>query len=821
MSRSLLLLLLLVPALVFPQNVVINEIVASNHNTIQDEDGTASDYIELFNAGTGAVQLQGYGLSDDPSVQKWQFGGQLLVPGGYLIVFASDKNKKATFWHTNFKISASGESIVLTDPAGAVIDRVDIPASESDIAYGRISDGSLPWIFQTPSPGAKNTGTIILPLSDPVVASQPAGFYSPSVTVALTAGGSKIHYTLDGGDPDTTSTVYAQPITIQKTSVLKAVSTKAGHRPSPIIHQSYFINENTDLPVISLSSDPYNLFDYNHGIYADGPGWTPTAPNYGANFWMDWERPAHIEFFEDDKSLGFSENCGIAIYGAYTRSFPMKSISVKFKSEYGVSEIHYPLFPDLDLPTYDSFVLRNSGNDFYYTHIRDAMMQTLVQDLDIDYLEYRPAAAFINGEYWGIYNIREKISEHYVASHHNVDADNIDMLEGNMELIHGDAQNYQQLVNYISSHNMATDEAYNYVNQMIDLDECLLYFAAEVYYNSQDWPANNLKYWRERSAAGRWRWILYDLDFGFNLYETTGQSENHLTYLLSGIETRPGSNPPWSTLLPRKLMENPRIKNQFINLIADLLNTNFESSRVVNTINQLAGHIANEIGRHRKRWGISEQTASDHMKRMTTFALERPGYLRGFVRDYFHCGEAGKITLNATPGGQIRLNSLIFKSGELPWSGIYFIGNPVSLTAIPDPGYKFDGWTGAVVSPDSSASLTISRYTNVTASFSALSSAVAERGDGEMIPDRTRLLQNYPNPFNLETTISFALTQSEFVTLKVFDLLGREVANLISDNRTAGIHSVQWDARGLASGIYLCRLEAGRENQWRKLYLLK
>jgi hypothetical protein len=819
MARAAVLFLLIFPCLVLSQGLLINEIVASNQNTIDDEDGDASDYIELYNGGSVALQLEGYGLSDNPSTpRKWLFGSAVLAPGERLLVFASDKNKKAVYWHTNFKISASGESVVLTDAAGALVDRVDVPAIAGDIAWGRVSDGAAAWILQTPSPGAANSGRIILPYSDPVTVTPAAGFYSAAVTVTLSAGGNTIFYTLDGSDPDSLSLPYTVPFAVSKTAVLKAVSMKADHQPSLTAHSTYFINESTDLPVISLSSDPYNLFSHTYGIYANGPGWTATAPNYGANFWMDWERPAHVEFFEDDKSPGFSENCGIAIYGAYTRSFPQKSISVKFKNDYGVNGIDYRLFPDLELSTFKAFVLRNSGNDFYYTHIRDAMMQTLVQDLDIDYLEYRPAAAFINGEYWGIYNIREKINEHYVATHWGVDPDNIDMLEGNMEVIHGDTRHYQQLIDYISTQDMTTDSAYAYVNRMIDLDECLLYFAAEVYYNSQDWPANNVKYWRERSAEGKWRWILFDVDFGFNLYETNGQAENHLSYLLTGIETRPGSNPPWSTLLPRKLVQNPKIRIRFINLIADLLNTNFESTRVAATINEMAGHIATEAVRHRKRWGITERTASDHLKRMVSFAQERPGYLRGFVRDWFNCGIDGRITLSATPGGRIRLNSLEFASSQLPWSGLYFRGNPVLLEAIPDPGYQFDGWSGSLYSADSLLTLAVGSASKMTASFSA-TSAVAFRDP--QIPVGLELRQNYPNPFNPATTIPFALARSSRVTLRIYDLLGREIAVLIAGDLAAGVHSVNWDARGLAGGLYLCRLEAGDEVLSKKLLLLK
>lgn len=910
MNKYLIILFLMLPSLMFSQNVVINEVMASNKNTIKDEDGEASDWIELFNKGAAEINLAGFGLSDDAAnLHKWKFGNISINPGEHLIVFASDKDRVAvlkhwetiitqgdkwkyiigsaavpTSWinpsfndaqwsegasgfgfgdnddatnlsagspfislfirkkiniddinkimravlhvdyddgfvayingvevaranlgtigtrpawnalagnheavmysggspekfeitltkdlfvngentiaievhnasststdlslipflslglsekptggkgtpailglestanypHTNFKISASGETILLSLPNGELSNSVDVPESVTDVSYARINDGNVSWNYQIPTPGKANTGNEFKGYADTVVASQKSGFYPAAINLTLSAGESKIFYTIDGSDPDSNSIRYTGPINIQKTMVIKAFTIKPACLPGPVVYNTYFINEKTALPVISLSTDPYNLFDYNYGIYANGPGWTSANPNFGANFWMDWERPAHIEFFEDDKKPGFSENCAIAIYGAWSRAFPQKSFSVKFKDNYGVSKINYPLFPNFDITSFKAFVLRNSGNDFQYTHIRDAMMQTLIKDLDIDYLEYRPATTFINGEYWGIYNIREKINEHYVAARHGVDPDSIDMLENNMQVIHGDANHYQELINYISTNDMTTDAAYNYVNKMINLDECLLYFAAQVYYNSQDWPANNIKFWRERSEKGRWRWILFDLDFGFNLYENNGQSENHLTYLLSGIETRPGSNPTWSTLLPRKLVENPRIKNQFINLIADLLNTKFESNRVINIIKNMADHISSEITRHRTRFSIG----GENLDRMNSFAKDRPGFLRGFVRDFFKCGNNGNLTINASEGGRVELNSLSFDKSEMPWSGVYFQNNAIQLKAIPKPGYKFAGWSGAVSLQDPSISINITNSALVTANFS-------------------------------------------------------------------------------------------------------
>lgn len=945
------------------QQIVINEVMASNKVTLFDENGDASDWIELHNPGSAAVNLSGYGISDDPAdSMKWRFNNTTIQAGGYLLVFASDKNRYGIQLHTNFKISASGETLVLTDSSGVIIDRVAVPVTALDISYARSTDGAISWELQKPSPGLKNNGIKIEGWADSISVSHRGGFYPAQIAVTLSAGASSLFYTLDGSIPDSTKTKYTAPIAITKTTVMKAISYKQNYLPTRPITHTYLINESTTLPVISLSASPYDLFDATNGIY----------PNYT----KDWERAAHVEFFEDDKSPGFSEDCGINIYGSQSATFPQKSLGVKFKQDYGVSKIEYDLFPGFRVKTFDSFVLRNSGNDFQYTHIRDAMMQMLVKDLDIDYQEYRPAATFINGQYWGIYNIREKISEHYVEHRYGVDPDSVDLLENNMMVINGDSLHYRRLIDYVSSQDMKTPAAYAYLDSVIDLDECILYFGAQAYYDNMDWPGTNIKFWRERSAKGKWRWFLFGLDFGFGLY-AHGPSEDHIAFMFSTIETR-YSNPPWSTLLQRKLIENPIIRNRFINQVADLLNTNFKSPRVVSTITTLANRIAAELPKHRTRWGITGENTT----KLTTFANERPAYLRTHMRTYFNCGNDGTLTLSASAGGSVQLNTLTLHTANLPFSGVYFQNTPIYLKAIPLPGYKFTGWTGAKTSLTDTISLNIASSTNLTANFSRDSSATTEivineinynsssqfnsgdwvefyngnpfsvdmsgwkfsdsdpthafsfptgtivepdhyivlaedsivfavsfpdvkdyfgkmgfgfSGSGESmklmnekgitvdsleyddqapwpleadalgstlelvnhqndntlaanwkaslghgspgkknsvatsvngittapIPTTYGLSQNYPNPFNPTTQIQYSIPQSGYVSLKVYNLLGEEIASLFDGVCNAGIYESTFDGGNFASGIYFYRLQSTNYSVTKKLILLR
>lgn len=947
----------------YGQNLVINEIMASNRNTVQDENGDAADWIELYNGGTQAVDLSGYSLSDDTlNVRKWSVNEGSIPAGGYQLIFASDKDRRADILHANFKLSASGETLLLSDPSGTVIDRVAIPVSAADISYGRIADGTATWVFQQPTPGTANTGGRIEGNADPIVWSHPGGFYPSTLEVTLSAGESRIFYTLDGSGPDTTDTEYTAPLTLSKTTVVKALSVKPGTLPTRPVTRTFFINESSGLPVISLSADPDDLFDPTSGIYA--------------NFNEDWERPAHVEFFEDDKRPGFSEDCGINITGSQSANWAQKSIAVKFKDDYGASAIDYPLFPDFRVTRFKSFVLRNSGNDWQSTHIRDALMQSLVRDLDVDCQEYRPAVTFINGEYWGIYNIREKVSEHYVANRHGADPDAIDMIENRMTVLHGDTTHYARLIRYMSENDMSAPAAYDTMDAMVDLDECILYYAAQAYYDNMDWPGTNIKFWRERIPAGKWRWILFDLDFGFGLY-AHGAWEDHVQFMFSTVETR-YSNPPWATFFQRKMVENPVIRNRFINQVADLLNTNFKSTAVASAIEAMAGRISGEIGRHRQKWGLSGESTA----KMITFANDRPAYLRDHMRQYFRCGADGRIMVTATGGGMVLLNTLRLQTADLPFSGIYFQGNSVHLKAVPRPGYRFSGWRGAVTSKSDTVSLRVSRTTNVQAIFIEDSGAskpvlineinyhspdaidcgdwvelhnpggwsadlsgwiltdsdtsrgftfptgtILETGgylvltedrakfsscfpdvrnfignsgfgldgSGEFIqlkdaegqvvdsltfsdqapwptepdglgstleltdpladnslgvnwkasvsngtpgrvnsvasgldsepngslPSKILLYQNYPNPFNQSTVIAFSLPVQSEVSLKIFDVSGREVAALVDQRLSAGHHSRTWDTAGLTSGVYFARLQAGSFRATRKLMLLK
>ena len=623
------------------------------------------------------------------------------------------------FLHTNFKLSSTGETLVLTNSQNLIVDQVNFGAIGSDISYGRQPDGSNSWLlFSEATPGDSNStqgfsGTV----AEPTV-SISGGFYSAPVTVSITpvSNNDIIYFTLDGSEPNETSTQYSNPIQINFTQVLRTKAYSTGLLPSTSVTNSYFINYSSSLTVVSLSTDPANLFDEEFGIYAMGDSAETSFPYFGANFWKDWERPVHVELFETDGSKGFGIDMGAKIFGGWSRGNAQKSFALFARGQYGASILNYKLFEELPFQEYEAFVLRNSGNDWLSTMFRDAFMTSLVDGIDIDKQDYRPAVLFINGEYWGIQNIREKVNEHFLAQHHNINPDSVDILENFGQVVQGDSSDYLALYSFIENNNMSIPLNYEYVKAEMDVDNYIKYFVSEIYFDNQDWPGSNIKYWR-KSSNDKWRWIMFDTDFGYGIWSSSAYQNNTLQFALE--PNGPGwPNPPWSTLFLRKLLENTSFKNDFINYFADLTNTNYKSENVVNKINSIASAIQPEIPKHSARWNqFTYNQWLTNVQNMRYFASHRLDYLRAHFIQKFNLSGTALVTLSNsdTAMGRIKINSLNIKSPS--WNGIYFLGIPITVKAQHNTGYRFVRWEGGDTSTNDSLSITLNGVLNLNAVF--------------------------------------------------------------------------------------------------------
>ncbi|RMG31428.1 MAG: T9SS C-terminal target domain-containing protein, partial [Bacteroidetes bacterium] len=669
-----------------------------DHEAQLYQDGSASRVVKripanFLRAGTNVLCIQAHNRSSNSSDLS-------IIPYLSLVYEAATTEGRppppelklhSRYMHTNFSISAQGERLYLYRADGSLADSLDLPPQQSGISYGLTPDG---WrYFATPTPGQPNTGeTYAGIVSTPIQFSHPGGPAGPlSLELSGISPQEHIRYTLDASLPGPHSALYEGPLTIDQPTVLRARVFRPGYLPSPVQTRTFLPGISHSMPVITLVSEPANFFDPDSGIMVRGHEYQPDFPYFGANFWQDWERPIHFAFYEEDGSNYLAFDGGVKIFGGWSRAMDQRSLSIFARRRYGTPDIDYPLFPDRPYTHFQALVLRNSGNDWLNTMMRDATLTSLMKGSGLDYQAYRPAVTYLNGQYWGFYNMREKINEHFLAAKHDLDPASLHIAEQNGKRIYGDNQDYLDLINFISATSLAQQHNYEQVAAQIDIDNYIMYQLAQVYFDNTDWPGNNIKFWK--ADGGKWRWILFDTDFGFGIWDNSKFLNNTLAFALEA-NGEGWPNPPWSTLLFRKLMENENFRHKFVNQFADELNTRFLPGRVGAHIDSMAAGIVAEIPAHYQRWGGSVEYWASQVENMKRFANLRAQRVKYHIMGQFGLPAFHSLRIeNPHPEqGYVRLNSLNIRQES--WAGDYFQGVPVELVAIPAPGYVFSHWLG-------------------------------------------------------------------------------------------------------------------------------
>ncbi len=637
--------------------------------------------------------------------------------------------------HTNFKLSSDGEDLILFDSTGNQLDLLNVSGLSTDDSIGRSPVDASIMYFDTPTPGSANPDTGYTGAIESTVEFSHDGgeFDGQSIILSGAAEGEEIRYTLDANIPNMSSSLYTSPIIIGDDTIVRAKIFRNNYIPSRTFSRTYVTSNTHDLPIVSLISEPYNFFDQQQGIYAYGPeeNYENNLPFFGANFWQDWEREVHFSFYEPSGELGVAMDAGIKIFGAWSRANDQRSFSIFARGRYGKGKLHYPIFPDLDYDKFESIVLRGSGNDWMKTNVKDVIATSLMKDSGIEYQDHRSAVVYLNGEYWGFYNIREKVNEHFLDDKINVDKSEINILEANGDIVQGSNTTYNDLISFVTNNNLSVQSNYDFVASQVDIDNFITYQIANIYLDNTDWPGNNVKFWN--SPETKWRWIMFDTDFAFYRPWENQSAYTNDTLSFALNDSGPGwPNPPWSTLLVRKLMENTGFKNQFINQFADEFNGRFKASNVVAHVDSIASTVSPEITRHFAHWS-NWDNRSEHWKNQNMlstfsqwenevniirdFANNRIGFLTQYFRNYF--GISGMFNLNLSinnpDAGSIQLNSLTIN--ESSWQGEYFDFIPVSLTAVPNEGYEFSSWQGTINQANSNAILTTSQNASVQAIF--------------------------------------------------------------------------------------------------------
>ncbi len=891
-ASAAILLLFCISAATAQTLIVINEFQASNNETVADEDGDFEDWIEIFNEGDAPARLTGYGLTDrEGDFFRWVFPDTSLGPGEFMLIWASGKNRRSPGapLHTNFSIAEHGEPLRLSDVNGEKLDSVPPIHVPTDYSYGRSQDGSDNWVFfSNPTPGFPNAGESHEQLLEPPQFSHNAGFYTQSFALSLTLANhpanAEIYFTIDGSIPgpdngtrlmegdtirienrtsepndismirtnnidetDPLNDGWKPPIgNVFKGTVVRAVAWAPNSKPLRVATQTYFVGDDLrdryQLPIVSLATDRDHFFSDATGIY---------VPD---NFWLrgeEWERPVHFEFFEKGGEPVLAQDAGVRIHGGTSRARPIKSLRMYARRSYGETWFEHPLIPGAPADRYKRFLLRNSGNDWDKAYFRDALMQKLVEHTGVETQYYQPVVVFLNGEYWGIHNIRKRYDHRYFETMYGLDRDDLVLFEGDAEIKEGlpdDRKSYLQLREMMDQEpDINHPQVWQMVRNRIDLGNFRDYQIANIYFRNTDWPGNNIDFWRKRTDGpqddappghdGRWRWLLFDTDFGFNLDYTYVQGHNareqHNT-LSFAVHGAPASwpNPDWSVQMLRGALRNISFRNDFINRFADLLNTAFDPGRVEQEMDMMYEMLKPHMAEHVARWRGPEtmQEWEDEVASMRDFARRRPAAQRRHIVSHFGLRGLVNFTLdvNDPAGGHITINSVDIRPGEVgvtdepwPWSGIYFQDIPVSVTAKPAEGYEFTGWEGHSQTSETITIRTLQENMELKALFGQVDVSAEPVEPDPHLPELFRLHPARPNPFNNSTLLTVSMPESGQLRVYAYTVEGRRVATLKNRELQRGQHDVVIDAAGWASGIYIITAETGSHRQSIPVTLVK
>lgn len=675
--------------------VVINEFSAANMTTIADNSGEYEDWIELYNPGPSAANLSGYHLSDrvnNPT--KWVIPNGVSIPaGGFMVFFASDRNGLvAGQYHTNFKITQTDpkEAVVLADPAGTILDvhDLDIP-NQQNHSWCRFPNGG-PWnLGTTPTPGASNNSTYTTYAPTPA-ADLEAGYYPGAISVALTSTlPGTIRYTTDGSTPGAGSPVYAGPIPVSSTRILRwyLIPSDPTIHPSNRETNSYFIGpDKHDIKVISICGN-------NLPTLLTGSSITPQGT---------FELFSETGTFIDEASGEYNK------HGNDSWAYAQRGIDYITRDQMGVDdEIHFPLFPLQNRKDFQRLILKAAANDNYPfvngAHIRDAYVHELAQraQMNLDVRSYEPCILYVNGAYWGVYEIREKVDDKdYIKRYYNLEENQVDFIKtwGGTWAEYGTTANWNTLRSYILANDMTNPANFQYVADRLDMLSLADYFIINIHTVCKDWLNWNTAWWGGDDGQGnlvKWRYTLWDMDATFGHYiNYTNVPNTGPTADPCDIETLPNNSDPQSHVdVLMKLFDNPDFHDLYINRYADLNNTALSCSAMINVLDELIARIEPEMPRQITRWGGTMAAWQAEVQELRDFILSRCVEIEDGLTDCYQLSGPHELTVIVMPQGSpnnVRINSL--NPNQYPFRGKYYGGADLDLTALPDPDWTFMRW---------------------------------------------------------------------------------------------------------------------------------
>ncbi|MBQ6062032.1 MAG: CotH kinase family protein [Prevotella sp.] len=696
--------------------VVINEIMQSNVDVVMDDLNEFPDsWVELYNTGNTAVNLQEYLIGNSDNVEEaWRLPYRMLPPRQYALVYC---DKEATKWHTNFRLESGKGGSVYLFCGNAIVDQLnDIPKQPApNVAYGRDIDGGNLWGYQrTPSPNASNDDGIADGILGEPIFSEEGRVVIGSTTIYLTLSipddapqGTEIRYTTNGSEPTNTSIPYYGPINISNTRTIRAKLFCEGYlSPRSTTHSYIFFPRQMTLPVISMVTDDKFLNDSKIGIYVEG-NYKSGKKNYSYN----WRRPVNFEYFtQPGQPSVVNQLCETRIQGGASRDAQLKSQVVYANKRFGKKRLSYEFFPEQrpGQKDFKSIILRNAGNDFDYLYMRDAIIQrTMATHTDLDWQAWQPTIVYINGTYKGILNIRERSTADNIFTNYD-HLEDIDMVENWDELKEGDTENYESFKKFYAEkgHTMAE------YAQWMDCTEFINLMAMNLYYNNQDFPGNNIVMWRPRSKGGKWRFVAKDTDFGLGLYGSSATYKSiEWLYNPNFDYGRAWANKPEHTLLFRQMMEDENFKREFIDRTAIYMGDFMNEKGTREIWDPMYELIKTEYPNHRKLINQWWPNYNSELNSARQWLANRTNSFYQQLANYYKLGTPTPFTLNKDLADGDR-EKMLFTFNGVPLSqgifdGKFFLGRSVTLEGKSLGDWEVKGWEVTINSSSGKKTQTI------------------------------------------------------------------------------------------------------------------
>ena len=888
-------ILLIFPILLFSQShkIIISEFMAVNSNNIVDEDNEHSDWLEIYNSTDSTINLAGWSLTDDATNRlKWIFPSIELKKGAYMVIFASDKNRvdPTKNLHTNFKLSGSGEFLAVCEPDSTISYSFSptFPAQRQDVSFG-IFQGQLAY-FSTPTPGKENVGGS-LPFAPNFSSSR--GFYtSPiDITLALPGGEGSIYYTTDGTRPtNTTGTLYSTPIHITTTTPLSAVTINSAGLSSEVITNTYiYLGDVVKQPAApagyptdwkqaassttikadyemdpevcnsadykslmetSLKSIPTVAIVTNKGyIFSDvnnstiGGIYIYTGKPSGIG--VDWVRPTSAEYFDPSSGKQFQINCELKLHGGNSRNpgnCPKHGFELGFKSAYGPSKLNFDVFEEKkSTKEFNSLILRGGYN---YTWVKNAAAQQVmgqyIQDswakttqLDMGYPSghERFVHLYINGLYWGMYNLTEQYDEDYMESYLGGDKTQYDVIKEQQTVTPtaGTMVAWSSLLSQVQTSNIATNANYQKIlgrnadgtvnasySNLLDVDNYIDYMLINYYLGNQDWDKNNWTVGRNfvTNTEG-FKFFCWDAEttmtgIGINLVSTSATSGNP-TAFMQYLKKNPDFLVTMADHIQKQMINEggaltPKVVAERYNKLADEIDLAIidESARWGDWYNNTGPYTKNGHWLPRKASLLS--TYFPYRTDTVIKQLRSAGLFTTIQAPTF-TNNGGTITSAINLGMSTNTGTIYYTiDGSDPRTSI--TGTVATTAKLYST--SFNVGSSITVKARSKTSTEWSPITEATFVFTDLNAV--------QIPLIEQFAFNgTPNPFNESIRISMNLPITGDLQLDICSVDGRLVKQLFKGKALSGANQFNWTPETTRSGIYICHIVYAGQNKYLKL----